>query len=216
MYLSTILLFINDLFSQELYDSLNTQRPTLFKMASELKANEEGMSQILGVNDNLIRVIDFYQRTVGENEPGASAGASASSTAAAVSTVPDVSSTTEKVESSGSAGDSSTTAAANTSGDLLIELADLNFGNPPASTGLGSGLGDLSGLGTTTTNGGGSGLAGLGDLTGLGSTTTGSSSGGGGGSGVNLLDDLGLPGQCVWCIVIVFACVKHYIHKRVL
>ena len=162
---------------------MNTQRPTIFKMASELKANEEGMSQILGVNDSLIRVIDFYQRTVGENGP---ADPSASSTAAAVSTAPDVSSTTEKVESSGNAGDSGATA----SGDLLIELADLNFGNPPAPTGLGSGLGDLSGLEITSSSGAGS--AGAGDLSGLGSTTGSSSVGGG--SGVNLLDDLGLPG----------------------
>ena len=50
---------------QELYRSLEKMRPNMFRMASNLKPEEEGMDEILQTNDDLLRVMDTYKRVVG-------------------------------------------------------------------------------------------------------------------------------------------------------
>ena len=99
-------------------------RPQLFRMASELQPNEEGMTEILKANDSLIRVLDSYEKKLGkkkgeggegegETKGGATGGGELSGTLGD----PVPSSTT----GGGGGGDSS----------ILLDLADLNFGNPP-------------------------------------------------------------------------------------
>ena len=88
-------------------------RPQLFRMASELQQNEEGMTEILQANDALIRVLDLYKRTVGTtSSPKPSQDEEKSSTQPSNEPV----------------NDTSTQSGIN---DLLLDLADLNFGNPP-------------------------------------------------------------------------------------
>ena len=63
---------------QELHASLDRMRPNLFRMASELKQNEEGMSEILRLNDSLIRVMDHYKRVMGDDDAGTEGGSAGS------------------------------------------------------------------------------------------------------------------------------------------
>jgi ADP-ribosylation factor-binding protein GGA len=95
----------------ELYGSVEKMRPQLFRMASELQQNEDGMTQILAANDNLIRVLDYYQKVMGKKEE-------------------------EDKKEEESAPPPSTTNGGGGTHDLLLELADLNFDNqlaPPIS-----------------------------------------------------------------------------------
>ena len=111
-------------------------RPQLFRMASELQQNEEGMTEILQANDALIRVLDLYKRTVGTtSSPKPSQDEEKSSTQPSNDPVND---TTTQSETN----------------DLLLDLADLNFGNPltPATSSQntvnsGSGINLLDDLG---------------------------------------------------------------------
>ena len=80
-------------------------RPQLFKMAGDLKENEEGMADILQINDSLIRVLDNYKQVmVNGNAPSAEGGASASSTTPVENSAPpatdDSVATTDEVNSS--------------------------------------------------------------------------------------------------------------------
>lgn len=146
--------------TQELHSSLEKMRPNLFRMASELKQNEEGMSEILQTNDDLARVLDQYKRAFGDDksEEGAS-----SATASETPTTNGASTSTSLVADSGAVGamatDAKTTGAtaSDSNGlgsDILIDLADLNFGSSgpgqnaaTASSTSGSLLDDLGQLG---------------------------------------------------------------------
>ena len=61
-------------------------RPQLFKMAGDLKEDEEGMATILQLNDSLIRVLDTYKQVMinGDTPPSTEAGAASATS----STVP--------------------------------------------------------------------------------------------------------------------------------
>ena len=65
----TFLLF---LFFQELYDNLEKQRPSLFRLASDTdEKDNEGMTEILAVNDSVVKTMSLYKRLVeGEVENG--------------------------------------------------------------------------------------------------------------------------------------------------
>ena len=98
---------------EELYSSVEKMRPQLFKMASELQPNEEGMSEILQANDSVIRVMAYYQRVMGTTSPTHKDEKPKEQT----STVNDKSQATgEDTEES--------------IGDLLLDLSDLNFDTP--------------------------------------------------------------------------------------
>ena len=55
---------------QELYKSLERMRPNMFRMASNLKPEDEGMEEILRTNDDLLRVTDSYKRVMGTGGQG--------------------------------------------------------------------------------------------------------------------------------------------------
>ena len=102
-------------------------RPQLFRMASELQPNEDGMSDIIQANDALIRVLDHYERVVGPKEKGQS------------STSTPTTATTTTINASGDHGSQNGSSGAKEGGsggasDLLLDLADLNFGNPPTAS----------------------------------------------------------------------------------
>ena len=91
-------------------------RPQLFRMASELQPNEDGMTEILKANDSLIRVLDSYEKKMGKKEGGESeTKGAATGGGGSTSSDPVLPST------GGGGGDNS----------ILLDLADLNFGNPP-------------------------------------------------------------------------------------
>lgn len=121
------------LLMKELHSSLDKMRPNLFRMASELKQNEEGMAEILQVNDSLIRVMDRYKKIMGEDDPETTASTSTTATSTTATTsASDLVTTTQ----SPNASSMSTGAVASAAGgsDVLIDLADLNFGaTPPLS-----------------------------------------------------------------------------------
>lgn len=161
---------------QELYNSIEKMRPTLFRMASELKQDEEGMAEILQTNETVTRVMDRYKAIFGE-PPSSTASPATTGTTATTSTTSAATggSATTVTSSSGAAGGEGATAAAGATAaskqdDVLIDLLDLDLGPPPS--------------------GGGGGAAGGGNLA---SGSGASLGGGGGGSGPNLgslLDDL--------------------------
>ena len=95
-------------------------RPQLFRMASELQPSEEGMTEILQTNDSLIRVLDFYQRTVGNKKTKEN---KEKDKEAAISNGPQ--------EQQSNTSTTETAATEGATNDLLLDLADLNFGNPP-------------------------------------------------------------------------------------
>ena len=135
--------------TQELYSSIEKMRPTLFRMASELKPEEEGMTEILQTNETVIRVMDRYKSIFGEPP---STEASSSTTSAATSTTATAAGTT--MTSSGGATASGGAEAATGGGasskqdDVLIDLLDLDLGAPPAGGGnLSSGSGGSIGAG---------------------------------------------------------------------
>lgn len=96
-------------------------RPQLFRMASELQPSEEGMTEILQTNDALIRVLDHYQRTI--NGGDGKLESDAITNGLPPSSSPQQETTPSNNATGGPAGD--------TTNDLLLDLADLNFGNPP-------------------------------------------------------------------------------------
>ena len=158
-------------------------RPNLFRMASELKQNEEGMSEILRTNDSVLRVMDLYKSKLGdpskassdngtvEKAPQISNGAAkessnvSSTKADSGDQLPSSSEATALVENGATGGGGAD--------DILIDLADLNFGSSPAATGDSGASG-----------GGGSSTTDLNSSLGLGS----------------LMDDLTALGVCVMCV----------------
>lgn len=115
-------------------------RPQLFRMASELQPNEEGMTDIIQTNDALIRVLDHYERVVGPKDegqgskdtPATNASGQQSQNGGSSQSNQNGSSSGGGVKDGGSGGAS----------DLLLDLADLNFGTTQP-TGSGSGNSDF-------------------------------------------------------------------------
>ena len=115
---------------QELYKSLEKLRPNLFRMASELKQNEQGMSEILQTNDSVLRSLDQYRKIFGEDIDTQDISTPPSSTSTETAT-------TALTENAASAITMTTSGEVNGGGgssDVLIDLADLNFGPPPVAT----------------------------------------------------------------------------------
>ena len=126
---------------QELYNSIEKMRPTLFRMASELKQDEEGMAEILQTNETVIRVMDRYKSIFGEPPPSTTAASSSTTTtngtpsSATTSTATGGSGSTV-ASSSGAAGNIGEGAtAASKQDDVLIDLLDLDLGPPSSSVG---------------------------------------------------------------------------------
>ena len=108
-------------------------------MASEMKQNEDGMSDILQTNEKLLRVSDRYHKLIGGTEPEAAttgtengtskklASSEASGEAAGTGSVATVTKTeATPTETPGAVGGGDVS-------DVLIDLADLNLGPPPPS-----------------------------------------------------------------------------------
>ena len=150
---------------QELYNSIEKMRPNLFRMASELKQDEEGMAEILQTNETVIRVMDRYKSIFGEPPPSTTASSSSTTTngtpsSSTTSTATGGSGTivTSSSGAAGNIGEGATAAAGGTGAtasskqdDVLIDLLDLDLGPPSSSVGGGgaAGGGNLaSGSGT--------------------------------------------------------------------
>ena len=133
-------------------------RPKIFRMASELKENEEGMSEILRTNDSVLRVMDLYKTKMAgfpkteSSDAGATGDSSASSAKTTESGGPQVQGSSEATPTSSSGQNG----AAGGLSDVLIDLADLNFGGSSAAAGggVGGGLDGLGGGGATAAAGG--------------------------------------------------------------
>ena len=129
---------------QELYNSIEKMRPTLFRMASELKQDEEGMAEILQTNETVIRVMDRYKAIFGEPPPPSGSSSTSSSTTATTSsstssaTATGGSATTVTSSSGATGGEGATATAASKQDDILIDLLDLDLGPPPSATGGGA------------------------------------------------------------------------------
>ena len=118
-------------------------------MASELRENEEGMTEILRTNESVLRVMDLYTTKIGNSGSGSVAqSASASSNSTAESAGKASTTTSEKEDLSaasqnGVAASSSSggaTGGGEASDSVLIDLADLNF-DPIMGGGSGGGGG---------------------------------------------------------------------------
>jgi hypothetical protein len=140
---------------QELYKSIDKLRPKIFRMASELKENEGGMSDILQTNDSVLRVMDLYTAKIASLPPLPSSegaeGASSNSTENAASKVDSATSGGDQVQSSSSevttAAQQNGTLGATGGGsdsDVLIDLADLNFDPVGTSDGASGGTSELN------------------------------------------------------------------------
>lgn len=125
-------------------------RPKLFRMASELKQNEEGMSEILRTNDSVLRVSDLYKSKMesfarSSGSEGAVGGASAIDTAKKIVPSGSASSTGGQGSSEEEGATSAQNGAAGGKSDVLIDLADLNFDTVPM-TGSAEGAGGGAGV----------------------------------------------------------------------
>ena len=106
----------------------------MFRMASNLKPEEEGMDDILQTNDDLLRVMDTYKRLVGEGGEGGTAatqnGTREAQKGGEGKEAPEEAGAAGGIglglggEGGGGAGDAST----------LIDLADLDFGSLPVTS----------------------------------------------------------------------------------
>ena len=130
-------------------------------MASELKENEEGMTDILRTNDSVLRVMDLYKSKMGnlpelESGGNSSKGATGTTDTASKDTPTDGQGKTS--EEPAASAQNGATGGAGGGSDVLIDLADLNFGATPvsgaeggldlnSSLGLGSLMDDISALG---------------------------------------------------------------------
>ena len=141
-------------------------------MASELKGNEEGMSDILQTNDSILRVMDLYTNKMASLPPlPSSKGAAGASSNSTENTASKASASDSAASGSQGRGSSEANTAPSQNGissgatggsdsDVLIDLADLNFdpvgtsdgarGDLTSSLGLSSLLDDISALGETT------------------------------------------------------------------
>ena len=151
---------------QELYNSIEKMRPNLFRMASELKQDEEGMAEILQTNETVIRVLDRYKSIFGEPPPSTTVASSStttngtpSSSTASTATGGSGTTVTSSLGATGNIGEGATAAAGGGAGataaskqdDVLIDLLDLDLGPPSSSVGGGGAVGGgnlASGSGT--------------------------------------------------------------------
>ena len=121
-------------------------------MASELKQNEEGMSDILQTNDSVIRVIDLYNSKMKQSpSPQTTDTASSSEGVAAngVDNVAGASSTAAMAVSAAIATTGTASADSQVTGNALIDLADWSFDPNPISGAVGGvGISSNSGLGS--------------------------------------------------------------------
>ena len=100
----------------------------MFRMASNLKPEEEGMDDILQTNDDLLRVMDTYKRVVGEG---------GTTSAAAQNGGRETQRSKEASEEAGAAGGVGLGVGGGGGGgdaSTLIDLADLDFGSLPATS----------------------------------------------------------------------------------
>lgn len=67
---------------------MEKMRPQLFKMAGELRQDEEGMTDILQINDSLIRVLDKYKRVMVNGDTQSGPGGGTSSSAPSENSIP--------------------------------------------------------------------------------------------------------------------------------
>ena len=116
-------------------------------MASELKENEDGMSDILHTNDSVLRVMDLYkskmerylQPATGDGAVSTSTTTTSTSTASvataskATATASGGGTVKDSQETSGSADQNGVSEATGGASDVLIDLADLNFDPMPLS-----------------------------------------------------------------------------------
>ena len=116
------------------------------RMAGSLKNNEEGMADILAANESLLRVTDTYKRIFEPSEGSTSNGATAEQTSTTTSATV---TTTTTASAEGAVANTASGDVANSSagggasgGDVLIDLAGLDFGPPPTP---------VTGATTTTT-----------------------------------------------------------------
>ena len=124
-------------------------RPNVFRMASNLKQEEEGMDEILQTNDDLLRVMDTFKRVVGmsgvakEGATGGEEGASDGAVAGGAATGEQMGTLSERPEESGAVGGGGSEVMGGGGGgggegeDILIDLADLDFGYLPTPVGVG-------------------------------------------------------------------------------
>ena len=128
-------------------------RPTLFRMASELKQDEEGMAEILQTNETVIRVMDRYKSMFGEPPSTTASSSSTSSTTMATTTAAStMGDTAMTVASEGATGGGETSTKQD---DVLIDLLGLDLG--PAPSGGGGSGGNLSSGSGASVGAGGSG-----------------------------------------------------------
>ncbi len=134
-------------------------------MASELKQNEEGMTDILQTNDSVLRVMDLYTAKIGKPATTSEAtptvsnglnGTTASSStsegqegaAASATATPATSTVASSSEGQATATSDRVVSGRNEEASALIDLADLNFDPTPISGAVGgnsaSGGADLS------------------------------------------------------------------------
>ena len=120
-------------------------RPNMFRMASNLKPEDEGMDDILQTNDDLLRVMDTYKRVmVGGEGGGSSEGAAGRNpvqngamTGTGVQSDGGVAQVPEEAGAVG--GGTALGGGANSGGggggdaSTLIDLADLDFGAIPTT-----------------------------------------------------------------------------------
>ena len=120
-------------------------------MASELKQNEEGMSEILRTNDSVLRVMDLYKSKIGDpgatNEEGSKGGGATASNTKGGGATTSSTNTTVTTSSTSVPGDQSASkapppeengATGGVDSDILIDLADLNFDTPAITTNPGA------------------------------------------------------------------------------
>ena len=98
----------------EIYQKCEDMKPRLFRMAGQITATDEGMSDVLKTNDDLLRVTDLYANVVG-TAPKASTNSTTSATPPTVSHAP------QTIPQEGTPGTPSVD-------DLLINLDDLTIG----------------------------------------------------------------------------------------
>ena len=123
-------------------------RPTLFRMASELKPEEEGMTEILQTNETIIRVMDRYKSIFGE-PPSTDTSSSTTNTATSTTATAAGTVTTSSGGATASGGDATAGGGASSKqDDVLIDLLDLDLGGTSAAGGnLSSGSGASIGAG---------------------------------------------------------------------
>lgn len=102
-------------------------RPNVLRMASSLKQEDDGMEDILQTNDDLLRVLDTYKRVVGGGGGGGTNGPQTGGGRG----------TTGLPEEAGAVGGGDGLGLGGGGGgddeqDILIDLADLDFGSIPA------------------------------------------------------------------------------------